>query len=234
MVSSELSIAHSSLLMAHSLKNQTSLNQKSTVMFKNYFKTAYRQLLKNKLFSIVNIVGLSIGFASIMALSVLVYQYFTTDSNQKDIDDMYYLKTGTPDGNQYTSTTYPLLGEIVKNCPEVEAATHNQSWYYPWLKYDDKEFEETTSFVDTGYFKVFQFPFKYGNAATALKDKFSVVLSEETANKFFGNENPVGKIITADDSMQLTVTGVLQHVPSNSTIRPIVLLPMAILESNTD
>ena len=88
--------------------------------------------------------------------------------------------------------------------------------------------------MDTGYFKVFQFPFKYGNAATALQDKFSIVLSEEIADKFFGNVNPVGKIITADDSMQLTVTGVLQHVPSNSTIRPTVLLPTAILESNPD
>ncbi|MEP7231216.1 MAG: ABC transporter permease [Ginsengibacter sp.] len=203
-------------------------------MFRNYLKTAYRQLLKNKLFSIVNIVGLSTGLASIMALSLLVYQYLTTDSNQKDIGQMYYLKTGTADGNQYTSTTYPLLGEIVKTCPEVEAATHIQQWYFPWLKFADKEFQETTAFVDTGYFKVFQFPFKYGNAATALSDKFSIVLSEEIAGKFFGGKDPVGKIIRADDSMQLTVTGVLKHVPSNSTIRPTVLLPTAILESNPD
>ena len=74
-------------------------------MFKNYFKTAYRQLLKNKLFSIVNMVGLSTGLASIMALSLLVYQYLTTNSNQKGIDQMYYLKTSTPAGSQYTSTT---------------------------------------------------------------------------------------------------------------------------------
>jgi len=203
-------------------------------LFKNYFKTAYRQLLKNRLFSIVNIVGLSTGLASIMALSLLVYQYFTTDSNQEDIGQMYYLKTGTPAGDQYNATTYPLLGEIVKNCPEVEAATHTQRWYFPWLKYGSKEFQETTEYVDTGYFKVFQFPFKYGSAATALSDKFSIVLSEEIAEKFFGSGYPVGKIITADDTLQLTVTGVLQHVPSNSTIRPTVLLPTAILEDNAD
>ena len=146
-------------------------------MFTNYFKTAWRQLVKNKHFSIVNIAGLSTGLASIMALSVLIYQYIATNHNLKDIGQMYYLKTSSPDGNQYTKTTYPLLGEIVKNCPEVEAATHIQSWYYPWLKYDSKEFQETTDFVDTGYFKVFQFPFKYGNPTTALNDKFSVVLS---------------------------------------------------------
>lgn len=203
-------------------------------MFKNYLKTAWRQLAKNKVFSAVNIIGLSFGLASIMTLSLLVYQYLTTNSNLKDRDQMYYLKTSLPDGTQYTQTTYPLLGEIVKNCPEVKAATHIQSWYYPWLKYDSKEFQETTDFVDTGYFTVFQFPFKYGNPATALKDKFSIVLSEETAQKFFGDINPVGKIITADDTMQLTVTGVLKHVPTNCTIGPKILLPTAVLESNPD
>ncbi len=157
----------------------------TTNMFKNYFKTAWRQLTKNKLFSAVNIIGLSTGFASIMALSIMIYQYVTTNDNLEGIKQMYYLKTSTPDGNQYTNTTYPLLGEIVKNCPQVEAATHIQSWYYPWLKYGNKEFQETTDFVDTSYFKVFQFPFKYGNPATALQDKFSIVLSEEIAQKFF-------------------------------------------------
>ena len=201
-------------------------------MFKSYFKTAWRQLIKNKLFSIVNIVGLSTGLASIMCLSILVYQYITTDSNQKDIGDMYYLKTKSPDGGQYTATTFPLLGEIVRTCPEVEAATHRQSWYYPWLKYEKKEYQETTEYVDTGYFKVFQLPFKYGNAATAVKDKFSIVLSEEIAMKFFGNQNPIDKIIIADDTLQLKVTGVLSHVPANSTVRPTIVLPMAILEAN--
>lgn len=203
-------------------------------MFKNYFKTAIRQLQKNRLFSMVNIIGLSVGLASIMALSVLVYQYLTTDSNQKNIGEMYYLKTSDHEGNKYAAKPYPLLGEVVKHCPEVAAGTHIQSWYYPWLKYGDKEFQETTDFVDTGYFTVFQYPFKWGNAATALRDKFSVVLSDEIAQKFFGNENPVGKVVLADDTLQLTITGVLQHVPTNSTIRPSILIPTAMLESNPD
>ena len=203
-------------------------------MFKNYFKTAWRQLAKNRLFSAVNIIGLSTGLASIMALSLLIYQYVTTNDNLKGMSQMYYLKTSSPDGGQSTKTTYPLLGEIVKTCPQVKAATHIQSWNWPWLKYGNKEFQETADFVDTDYFKVFQFPFKYGDPATALKDKFSIVLSEETAQKFFGGINPVGKTITADDTMQLTVTGVLEHVPSNCTINPNILLPTAILESNPD
>ena len=203
-------------------------------MFKNYFKSAWRQLVKNKLFAAVNIIGLSTGLASIMALSLMIYQYVTTNNNLHAISQMYYLKTSTTNGNQYTHTTYPLLGEIVKNCPQVEAATHIQSWYYPWLKFGNKEFQETTDFVDTGYFRVFQLPFKYGDPATALKDKFSIVLSDEMAQKFFGDTNPVGKIISADDTIQLTVTGVLKHIPTNCTIGPKILLPTAILESNPD
>ena len=95
-------------------------------MFKIYLKTAWRQLLKNRVFSVVNIIGLSVGLASIMALSVLIYQYVTTDYNLKGIDEMYYLKTDFK-GTQYTQTVYPLLGEIVKACPEVKAATHIQN-----------------------------------------------------------------------------------------------------------
>ncbi len=204
-------------------------------MFKNYFKTAWRQLVKNKLFTTVNIVGLSTGLASIMTLSVLIYQYVTANSNLKDMGQMYYLKTkGADGGNGSTSTVYPLLGAIVRTSPEVQAATHIQNWYYPWLKYGDKEFQDRTDFVDTGYFGVFKFPFRDGDPATALSNKFSIVLSEEEAYKFFGDANPVGKVITADDTMQLTVTGVLKHVPTNSVIRPDIILPVTILEDNPD
>jgi len=88
--------------------------------------------------------------------------------------------------------------------------------------------------LHSGYFNVFQFPFKFGNSRGAISDKYSIVLSEETALKFFGNSNPVGRLISADDSIQLTVTGVLRHVPGNSTIKPTVLLSTLLLEANPD
>ena len=106
----------------------------------------------------MNIVGLSTGLACIMVLAVVSYQFLGADANMREIDQMYYLKTKAPDGSEFSMTTYPLLGEIVKKCPEVEAASHIQQWYYPWLKYGNKEFQETTTFVDTGYFDVFVSP----------------------------------------------------------------------------
>ncbi len=220
--------------MAYCLWEKNALCHNQPAMFLNYFKTAYRLLLKNKLFTVVNLVSLSTGLASIMTLAILVYQNMTRDHIFKELGQMYYLKTFPPGGGSYMQTTYPLLGEMAKQCPELEGATHIQSWYYPWLKSGDKEFQETTSFVDTGFFKVFPFEFKYGNQESALKDRYSVVLSEEIARKFFGNENPIGKIISCDDTLQLRVRGVLSQIPSNSTIRPSVLLPTALLESNPD
>jgi putative ABC transport system permease protein len=203
-------------------------------MFKTYIKTAFRQLWKNRLFSVVNTVGLSVGLASVMALLIGVYMYMTTDAMHKDKNRMYYLKTVVPEGESYMQTTYPLLGEIVKNCPEVEAATHIQGWYSPWLKNGDKEVQENTEFVDTGFFGVYSFPLKYGTAANALKEKFSVVISEKVSAQLFGKENPVGKTILADDTISLTVTAVLKEIPTNSTLRGDVFLTTQLLATNPD
>jgi len=196
------------------------------------FKAAIRQLCKNKLFSLVNMIGLSVGLASVMSLLVGVYMYTTSDNLHRDKERMYYLKSTNADGNSFMQTTYPLLDEILKTCPEVEAGTHIQSWSSPWLKYGEKEAQEKTTFVDTGFFGVFSFPLKYGNAATALKDKFSVVISEKVAVQLFGKENPVGKTISADDTVQLTVTGVLEQIPSNSSVKSEIFLTTALLKSN--
>jgi putative ABC transport system permease protein len=203
-------------------------------MFKTYIKTALRQLWKNRLFTAVNFIGLSFGLASVMALLIGVYLYATTDALHKDKDRMYYLKTVVPDGSAYMQTTYPLLGEIVKNCPEVEAATHVQSWASPWLKNGEKEVQENTVYVDSSFFGVYSFPLRYGAAANAFKDKFAVVLTEKVAMQLFGTENPVGKSILADDTVSLTITAVLKDIPANSSLRADVFLSTQLLQANPD
>ena len=203
-------------------------------MFKQHLKISIRNLWKNKSFSVINIVGLSLGLASVMTLSLLVHQYLTTDDIQINKQRMYYLKTYTPEGDSYKATAFPLLYEIQKSIPEVEAATHIQSWNWPWLKYGDKEAQEKTTYADTGFFKVFSFPFAEGNAAIALKEKYSVVISQKVAAQLFGKERALGKTVMADDSIPLTVTGVLAAIPSNSTIKAEVILPMAFLNDNKD
>ena len=198
-------------------------------MFRQYIKTALRNIGKNKGFSLINMLGLSLGLASMMTLTMLVYQYYTTDNFHENKDRIYYLKTVMPDGYSYGQTTFPLLYEIQKSSPEVEAATHTQSWNEPWLKYEDVEVQDRTIYVDSGFLEVFSFPLVEGNASLALKEKHSIVISQKVARQLFGNEKALGKTITASDSINLTVTGVLDEIPANSSLKTEVILTVALL-----
>lgn len=199
-------------------------------MIRNYFKMAYRHLWKNKLFSALNFIGLTIGLASMMTLLFGVYTYYSADSDLKGQENLYYLKTVPSNGESYMQTPYPLLEEIVHSSPNVKAATHIQEWYRPWLEFEGKQIQENTKFVDTGFFQVFTLPLKYGNPQTALRDKYSVVISEDISQRFFGNKNPIGKVLKADDSLNLTVTGVLAPISPYSTIQAEILLTSALLK----
>ncbi|MBS1661291.1 MAG: ABC transporter permease [Bacteroidetes bacterium] len=203
-------------------------------MLKIYFRTGLRNLLRHRSFSVINLIGLTLGLASIMTLAVMLYQFLTTNGQFANKSRMYYVKSRGKDGGESMQTTFPFLYEVLKGSPQVEAGTHIQSWYYPWLKAGDKEFQESTMFVDSGFFKVFSYPLEAGNAATAFQEKNSIVLSHEVAEKFFGKGDALGKTVVMDDTLLLTVRGVLEHTPTNTTFRPQVLLPVAILRDNKD
>src|SRR5690606_13986775 len=126
---------------------------------------------------------------------VLIHQYVTTDDFFRNKDRMYYLKTYTADGQSYQQTTFPLLYEIERSCPEVVAGTHWQSFYNPWLKAGETEIQEPTLFVDTGFLEVLSFPMSEGTAATALDDAYSVVISDRVRRMLFGDEPAVGKTL---------------------------------------
>jgi len=201
-------------------------------MFKNYIKIAFRNLWKNRLLSVLNLIGLTVGLACIMTLMFAVYAYHSADTAIENQENLYYLKTHTVIGHSYPQTPYPLLSEIVNSSTDVVAATHNQTWNAPWFTYNDIEFQEGVNYVDTKFFKVFTLPFKYGNPQTALTEKYSIVLTEQASQRFFGENNPVGKTLIANDSLSFTITGVLERLSSYSTLRIGVLMPTAILEDN--
>ena len=185
---------------------------------------------KNKLLSTLNLLGLSIGIGSVLTLIFSVYAYYNADSNVKDQDDIYYLKTITSTGDEYSQTPYPLLQEIIKSSPEIIAATHMQGWTQPWLQYGDLDFQESTNYVEPEFFKVFSLPLKYGDPGTALNEKYSIVLTDKVSQKLFGEENPVGKIISANDTLNLTITGVLEPISPYSAFRLGVVMPTKLLE----
>ncbi|MDG3582850.1 ABC transporter permease [Galbibacter pacificus] len=201
-------------------------------MIKNYFKIAFRHLWKNRLSTALNFVGLTVGLASIMTLGFGVYAYHSADAFIENKEALYTLKTVETNGNVSDQTTYPLLGEIVHSAPEVIGATHIQGWNWPWLKVKDIETQKNTKYVDTSFFKVFTLPLKYGNSKTALKNKYDIVISEEVSRQLFGDINPVGQTIQADDSLNLTVQGVFKPINPYSSVAFDVLLPTALLELN--
>ncbi|GGB19651.1 ABC transporter permease [Puia dinghuensis] len=204
-------------------------------MLRIYFRAGFRSLLRRRSFSLINLIGLSLGFSAIMVMAIMIYQYVTANGQFQNKDRMYYVKLRNADGAEYMYTPYPFLYTILQTCPDVEAGTHLQAIVEPWLKAGDKEFQDKTWFVDTGFFRVFSFPLEYGDPATALRNKANIVLSHEMAAKLFGSgAGAIGKTLVRDDSVLMTVTGVLQSVASNTSARPEVLLPAEIINTNQE
>jgi putative ABC transport system permease protein len=199
-------------------------------MLKNHFKLALRNLWKNRLLSILNLTGLSIGIGSVLTLGFSVYAYYAADSNIQDQENIFYLKTITSGGDSFTATTYPLLDEIVNSSPEVIAATHFQGWSDLWLEHGELEFQENTIYADPEFFQVFSLSLKYGDVKTALKEKYSIILTHKVSQKIFGKKNPVGEIFKANDTLNLTVTGVLEPISPYSLFRLSILLSTELLE----
>ncbi len=195
-------------------------------MFRNYLKMAWRNLWRRKLFTTVNILGMTMGLICVAFLTLCVQQMLIRDKFHQHLDRLYLVQTGD---NQ--KTVYPLLKEMLATFPQVENGTRILTWDAPWLTYQDKEVSEAITYADAGFFQVFTYPLKYGNKDNALKDKFSIVLSSEVARKLFGNENPVGKTLELSDKRRLTVSGVMAPIPPNASLRPAVLVSTESLDS---
>lgn len=204
-------------------------------MIKLFFRSGLRSLLRFRQFSLINLTGLTLGFSAVMALAVLLYQFLTTNGQFSNKDRLYYVKLHSPNGGDGLQTPFPYLDAILRSCPDVEAGTHTQTWENPWLKAGNKEFQDDSWYVDTGFFRVFSYPLESGDPLTALRDKYNIILSHEMAVKLFGlSAAAAGKTVFMDDSIPLTVTGVLQPIPTNTTMRPQVLMTTALLKKNGD
>ncbi len=196
-------------------------------MLRNYITIAVRTLWRNRLFTTINGLGLSVGLACVVVLVLFAQKCLTWDTQHANLDRIYCVQTYYKEHGTENETVYRLLDQMLRDYPEIEAGTHNQSWNWPWIEYGNKSIQEATTYVDSTFFQIFTFPLKYGDPATALANKRSVILSEKAAQNLFGDINPVGKIVTLDDSLQHTVTGVLEKIPANSSQQFEVLLPAA-------
>ena len=192
-------------------------------MIKNYFKIAWRSLLKQKGFSFINIFGLATGMACSLLIFLFVKDETSYDRFHHDASQIYRVVKDfvNDDGSRLPDATTPpaLAPAMQKDIPEVAITTRVfPGWGANFLiKYGDKKINEDKLFrVDSSFFDVFTFPFVHGNAKDAFKEVQSIVLTESSAKRYFGNDNPVGKTLQIDRLGNLMVTGVIKDVPHAS------------------
>src|SRR5688572_21536399 len=190
-------------------------------MLKNYLKTAWRNLMKNKAFSFINILGLTIGITVCMMIYVFIMNEFSVDRFHKNSNHIYRVMRGAAVDGKTMSVAYlsgahtpALLNDFKGQITNAVRVAQNDNLF----SVGDKSFHERNELdVDPGFFSLFSFPLIKGTPATVLNELNNVVLTESTAKKYFGSiDNAMGKIITLNKTTPLTVTGIAKDVPSNS------------------
>lgn len=209
-------------------------------MFKNYFKITWRNLSRNKVFSLINISGLSVGLACCMLIFLYAKDEVSYDRFHKRQAEIYRItSTNTaPDGaSRKSGITGMMPGPTFKRTiPEITDFVRLQSDGYA-VKKGTEIFDQPALAVDSNFFSIFSFPLLHGNPVTALKEPYSIVLSEETARKYFGKANALGQTLelkTDSTFKPFTVTGITKKVPQNSSIKFEMLLPMAFKQLQYD
>lgn len=201
-------------------------------MLRNYFKIAFRNLWRHKIFSLINIMGLAIG----MTACILIYLYISFelsyDSFHRKADHIYRIVSDlkTPDEVIRQNVPAPAVAPNLKDeFPEVSAFVRMTSWDDIAVKKGDiKLIEKTITWADSSFFEIFDFGLLKGDPHTALKEPHTVVISERTAKKYFGKSDPIGQTLQfADGSLVAKVTGVMKNIPENSQIKAELLLSMS-------
>lgn len=204
-------------------------------MFKNYIKIAWRNILKNKGYSIINIGGLAIGLTCFLLIAIFISNELSYDNYHEKKDSIYrvihHSNADSPD-DAWVWGNAPVGPSLKSDFPEIVEKVQFSGRSDILLEYNNRKFQEGDCFyADASAFNVFSWPLINGDPQTALEAPYSIVLTETTAKKYFGNENPVGKTIegiggrAADGTY--TVTGVMKDVPQNSHFSFDVLMSMS-------
>jgi len=200
-------------------------------MLKNYIKTAFRVLLKNKLYVVINIIGLSVAIACGI-VAYLNFQFSQSfDSYHVNKDKIYRLNSYKIINNQredWAITPLPLASALKENISGVEDYTRIRRGT-GIFRYDEKVFNEVFHYVDKDFFKMFTFPLKYGDKNNLL-NKDGIVITSKIAEKYFGNINPVGKRISVtveNKKTEFLISGVMDDPPLNSSLYVSILVPLS-------
>ena len=191
-------------------------------MISKYLKIAFRSLKRHKLYSFINVGGLSISLAIAILLCLFVIRELSFDNMFSNRKDIYRVLAHTNKFGTWCHVPDAVAPAIKKHIPEVKYAARMLKHGFgttAFITADNQNFSETNFYwCDNDFFHVFDIPFVKGNPATALTRPNTVVLSSSVAQKYFGDEDPLGKTITVDNDKKLEVTGVYKDLPDNSTL----------------
>lgn len=194
-------------------------------MFSNYFKIAFRNFLRHKAYTFINISGLAIGIACCIMIMLWVQDELSYDRFHENADDLYVATFSN--GSKVTPTA--LSPYLKEEYPEVIHASRYSGQGRNLLKYKDKDiYQEGGIMVDPDFLKMFTIPFLKGNPETALDDPHSILLSEEVALKLFGTSDPINQTLNYNTSLDMKVTGVFKDYPDNSHMSFQYLIPTAL------
>ena len=187
-------------------------------LFSSYLKTAIRNLARHRIYSAINIIGIAIGLAFCILTYLFVHNEWTYDTFHQNADRIYRVSGTTPE---------PLGPAIAEAFPDMQTVRFSSSGGK--IGTEDRAFQATLGFVDPNFLDIFSFSVIHGDPAQALQDKYSVIITEKTAQKYFNNANPVGEQLPIQyfgkEIQNYTITGIVKNVPKNSTIQFDILLP---------
>jgi len=191
-------------------------------MLRNYLVTAVRNFTRHKLYSFINIVGLAVGLACAIFIALFIRDELSYDKWIPGADQLYRVEAsfafpGRPVDN-FATVPFPLPAAMVAHIPEVQAQTRLTPEKQT-IKVGGQLFSETANAVDPNFFTVVQLPLVAGDPATVLSQPDSVVLSQSTARKYFGDANPLGRTIVTEGGHALKVTGIMRDLPHNTQLR---------------
>jgi putative ABC transport system permease protein len=191
-------------------------------MFKNYFKIAFRNLVRNKIYSFINIAGLGIGLACALLIMLYVKDEISFDRFHKNVNHIYRIARKS-NGNNVNGTTGFLQGpRFTQNVPGVKSFVRVQGGAEDIKKGTEVQEQDGVLSVDSNFFSVFTFPLLSGNPETCLTEPHSIVLSEDAAKKYFATTDAVDKVLMVKEDtgfVPYKVTAVAKRCPQNSSIQ---------------
>ncbi|HWB23844.1 MAG TPA: ABC transporter permease [Chitinophagaceae bacterium] len=205
-------------------------------MLKNYFKTAWRNVTRNKAFSFINIFGLGLGMACSLLIFLWVQDENSYDKFNKNAGTVYRVISDVNDVPAAV-VPVPMAAALKAQIPDVKAATRVNAAKLVFSIGNQKYEEKNVLFVDSNFLQIFTYPLLQGDKRSALHQPDGILITEDMAKKYFGNQQAVGKLLTLDNdivSHSLVVTGVLKNIPKNSHLHFNMLLPMAVYEHRKD